>query len=646
MTALAKTFWPEERQVLKPPDELTVSQWADRHRVLESETHAHPGRWSTDFTPYLRGIMDAYGAGVPEIVLMGGTQWGKTESALNCLLYTIDQDQAPTLFVLPTEGDVLSFVDRRLKKAIDHCPEVSRHRTQWKADWKNQELAFDGMALYFAWSNSASKLASKSIGRVFLDEVDKYPMFSGKESDPISLATERLRWWTDGRRVMSSTPTTPNGYIWRHWQESDQRWFHVPCPFCGAYQPLTFSRDTVQWPDGERDPERIREKRLAAYVCQECERKIPDDDDHKHRMLLAGVWCPEGGHVDRRGRVRGVKLDARVQGFHVNALYSPMLSWSDVAAEFLRSKDDVAKLMNFTNSWLGWPWLEKQSELDIEQVRGRSTGIGSGTVPPEAVVLTAGVDVGADWLYYSIRAHGVGERSVTIAAHRVERWNELATALFHTAYPVAGDESRSLPVRLVCIDSGYDTDKVYAFCQDYPDIARPTKGHDVRATPLSSTKIERDWLGRAGGLMLWHLDTTYFKDKLARQMNTDQGLPGCWNVHAFPDEEYLRQVTAEHKVLVRAARTRPAVARWVKRPGAGGNHWFDCEVLNAAAAEMLGVYALRDETTAQGVAKFASSRDAARPPREAERERERRKERREGKRRLGKRQGWIRRREK
>ncbi|CAH8707853.1 phage terminase large subunit family protein [Paenibacillus melissococcoides] len=49
----------EAAAVLRPPEKLTVSEWADRHRVLDSKTSAEPGQWSTDRTPYLRGIMDA-----------------------------------------------------------------------------------------------------------------------------------------------------------------------------------------------------------------------------------------------------------------------------------------------------------------------------------------------------------------------------------------------------------------------------------------------------------------------------------------------------------------------------------------------------------------------------------------------------------
>lgn len=42
----------------KPRDLLTVSQWADRNRWLESGTNL-PGRWNTSTVPYLREIMDS-----------------------------------------------------------------------------------------------------------------------------------------------------------------------------------------------------------------------------------------------------------------------------------------------------------------------------------------------------------------------------------------------------------------------------------------------------------------------------------------------------------------------------------------------------------------------------------------------------------
>lgn len=44
---------------LAPDPAPTVSQWADRHRVLSSRSASEAGPYRTSRTPYLRGIMDA-----------------------------------------------------------------------------------------------------------------------------------------------------------------------------------------------------------------------------------------------------------------------------------------------------------------------------------------------------------------------------------------------------------------------------------------------------------------------------------------------------------------------------------------------------------------------------------------------------------
>ena len=75
--------------VLKPPPELTLSQWADRYRVLSAESSAEPGRWHTDKAPYQREIMDAIGdPHIRKVVIMSAAQIGKTDAfILNPLGY-------------------------------------------------------------------------------------------------------------------------------------------------------------------------------------------------------------------------------------------------------------------------------------------------------------------------------------------------------------------------------------------------------------------------------------------------------------------------------------------------------------------------------------------------------------------------------
>ena len=42
---------------LKPPPNLTLSQWADNYRRLSAEASAAQGRWNTDNAPFQREIM-------------------------------------------------------------------------------------------------------------------------------------------------------------------------------------------------------------------------------------------------------------------------------------------------------------------------------------------------------------------------------------------------------------------------------------------------------------------------------------------------------------------------------------------------------------------------------------------------------------
>jgi phage terminase large subunit GpA-like protein len=44
---------------LRPPPEMTISDWADQNRRLSSEASAERGQWRTSRAEYQRGIMEA-----------------------------------------------------------------------------------------------------------------------------------------------------------------------------------------------------------------------------------------------------------------------------------------------------------------------------------------------------------------------------------------------------------------------------------------------------------------------------------------------------------------------------------------------------------------------------------------------------------
>lgn len=66
-------------RALAPRKPLTVSQWADAHRMLSTKGSAQAGRWRTDSNPPLREPMDCLSARstVREVVLMWPIQYGK-----------------------------------------------------------------------------------------------------------------------------------------------------------------------------------------------------------------------------------------------------------------------------------------------------------------------------------------------------------------------------------------------------------------------------------------------------------------------------------------------------------------------------------------------------------------------------------------
>lgn len=377
-------------QLMNPPEQITVSEWAEKYRMLDSKTSAIPGPWSNDITPYLVGVMDEFNNyETQKIIFVKPTQVGGTEALQNMIGYIVMQDPAPTMIVYPTEILAKSVSENRLQPMLKITPELAK-----RFDENSQllELQFDGMYLTLAGSNSPSGLSSKPIRFVLMDEVDKYPGSSGKEADPIKLAIERTKTFHDKKIYITSTPTLKTGHIWKEKESADiEKHYFVPCPHCGEYIELKFSN--IRFPD-EEDMSYIDRAEFATYVCQECGCIITDAD--KNNMIRHGEWRI----------VRHNTKYVRSVVFWINTLYSPFVRWADIVKEFLTTKDDPETFQNFINSWLAEPWEDTKLKTSAELVLERQTELPEYIVPSWAKLLTAGVDVQESSLYWSIRAWG------------------------------------------------------------------------------------------------------------------------------------------------------------------------------------------------------------------------------------------------
>ena len=110
--------------MLRPPPQLTVSQWAEDHRILSSRGSSEPGPWRTARAPYLREIMNALSALHParRVVFMKGAQTGGSEAGNNWLGYIVHHVPAPVLAVQPTVELAKRFSRQRIDPLLEETP--------------------------------------------------------------------------------------------------------------------------------------------------------------------------------------------------------------------------------------------------------------------------------------------------------------------------------------------------------------------------------------------------------------------------------------------------------------------------------------------------------------------------------------------
>lgn len=554
---------------LAPPERLKVSEWAERYRYLDDKTSAIPGRWSNAVTPYLVGIMDAINEpGVQEIAFCKPTQVGATEVVHNILGYCIMMDPGSAMIVYPTDPLAASVSKNRIQPMLRSTPEL---RALFHEDASQLlELQCDSMIINLAGTNSPVGLSSHPRRYVLMDEVDKYPAGSAREGTPIKLARERTKTFDNRKLFTTSTPTLKTGNIWKAMEDADViRHYYVPCPHCGQMIELLFKQ--IRFPEGGTYAERARD---AMYFCQHCDAGITDAQ--KIAALRGGYWRVVSGSNDRPVKV----------AFWINTLYSPFVSWSNIVREFLSSKDDPASLQNFVNSWLAEPWEDTRISTSDDMVLSHQTESPKWEVPEWTQLITGGVDVQEQSLYWTIRAWGSGLTSQCVAHGQAFSLKDIVTVMNQPYRKANGEEWL---VELCLVDSGDQTDTVYEFCFANQEWATPVKGssRELTGNNFRISKIDRS-PSVANGYPLVFVDGDKYKTTIASRLNRPVGV-GSWMVHAGCDMEYARQVTAEHRVADRSGRLK-----WQPKTTRGDNHYLDAEVYAFAAADVLGVRSLDD----------------------------------------------------
>lgn len=433
------------RENLSPPPDLTVSEWADRYRVLPSETSAEPGQWDTSRAPYQREIMNAITEpGYEDVVIMSSAQVGKSEILLNALGYFIDMEPYPIMMIQPTEQAAKNFSKERLAPMFRACPSLKKKISDAKTrDGDNTILqkSFPGGFIALVGANAPSGLASRAIRILLADEIDRFPLSAGGEGDPLALAEKRTTTFYNRKKIKVSTPTEKGvSRIEKEFNQSTQEYYHLPCPSCGHEQPL-------RWAQIHFDS--------VTHACIECG-SMHNQFEWKNQE---GRWiaeCP----------------DATKRGFHLNELLSPWRKWEEIIAAFREAvANGKEALQVFVNTSLGETWEDEGEEVDEEALVNRQEEYDA-EVPEPVKILTAAVDTQDDRFEIEVVGWGAHRESWGIEYHVIhgdlkqpEVWQQLEEYLSRTW---AKADGKRFGIAGTFMDSGgHFTQEVYKFCRRF-----------------------------------------------------------------------------------------------------------------------------------------------------------------------------------
>jgi terminase, large subunit len=568
------------RARLRHPEKIRVSDHAERYRVVTDG--AHVGPWRHEYAPHTVKIMDTFGLPwVREVWFLGVEQSGKTNTMLNCMGWCIDCDPGNIYYLMPTEDTSAKVTGKRIIPMIKKTPRLSRYWSGRENDLTLSVIGLEhGVSIFPAHANSASSMATFTAKYCFGDEIDKYPDAAGREADPITLIRKRNRTYRGSyKRFFSSTPA--GKFICKGTFACDQVWeMRLRCPHCQELIRMNVAGLII--PDGAADDAALLSG--VRYACSSCGAQW--DERARRRAIIGGAWyCIKG---EDKGRPESV-------GFHHRSWECLDIPLAEIAAAYLLAKTgSITDKIAWANGYEALDYIEEQQERTEDAImRLVDDAMPRGVCSRDPACLVILADTQQIGFYYQVWAYGWGRDLETwrIEIGYVEHFEHLAQ-IAAREWPDADGKIH----RIGCgfIDSGGGTNpfqpkhsrtaEVYEFCRRNP-LFRPLKGYREKAQPWTTTKIDfypsRDGkkVPIPGGLVLYLIHVTLYKDELSRKLQIEPTDPGAFHLHAGTDVEYARQMCAEYK----------DERGWWHCPRHKANHHWDIGVYGMAVADILNV---------------------------------------------------------
>ncbi len=571
---------------MRPSESLTVSEWAEKHRRLSSETAAEPGRYRLSRTPYLRDPMNAFtDPKIRRLIMVAASQVGKSEFINNAIGYIIDQDPGSILFVHPTTIDAKDYSKLRIAPMVRDCPTLRTKVAAPKSrDSGNTVLqkTYAGGILTLCGSTEAHALASKPIRYVFGDERDRWAKSAGTEGDPWGLAMARQTTFYNAKAVEVSTPTVKGASpITDSFNEGTMERWCSQCPHCGEYHEITWEDIRYEHEETEINHQRVFKVTKVFYMCPACA-AVSDELTMKRQPAK---WVAENPSAYANG----------VRSFWLNAFVSQWKSWESIVLSFLQAQGDTRKMQVVYNTIFGKLWENRGDLEDEEGMLARREEYPS-ELPEGVLLLTCGIDTQDDRLEYEVVGHGHFEESWGIEKGVImgrpdsdETWAALDDML-DKVYRFA--DGLGLKISMSFMDEGgHFTQEVRSRCRERIGkklfCIKGVFGQDRPYTcPPKQMKIV---VGGAHVGSCWQYQIGVDAGKQHIMDNLRVKKPGSRYCH-FPKRDdygagYFAGLLSEHLVYDEKSARHPW--KWEKIPGHERNEALDCRNYANAAFKAL-----------------------------------------------------------
>jgi len=605
----------------------TPSHFAERVRRLPKELSPFPGPFRFSRFPYFKEIVDNFHPSNPiqEVVLMKGNQLGSNVSVLETImLYDIMIDPKPQCFITADAELIKTNVNTRIETMINIAgarrlifAQAKKAKGSHNTGDTGNAKEYPGGFLHFYTSKNPDRLRQNSYQSAKADEIDAFKKKLKSEGSVVELIRNRTDAYVKKRKIYwASTPLVDQtSTIKELFLSGDQRYFYVPCKHCGEFQPLVWhgKHDTgetygIVW-DNDKNfnpiiavPEKGI-KTTVAYKCKFCGGLMYNHD--KEVIIPKGKWVPTA-----ESKTPGLV------SYHLSPLYNPpgMFSWDDFVKAWAECWDiknnrikDKEKYRTFRNTKQGLTFEESGINLSYDRViLFRRHGFIRGKVPNDLAVkdtgspiliLVCSVDVQKNNLFIDVKGYSAGGATWTIDCFSIDGdtaqfngpWDELDDFIGNKIY--IGTDGKQYHIAITLVDSGWNTEWVYAYALRHSQGVYVCKGQDYIDGGETFKLFKQTTLKGIGLGQAFHVNTGKLKDRISNAFMALQWVDNDFQPSWYPNfaddfrDDYFKNFEAEEKVEVRDRFERYLRTIWKQKNGAT-NHYFDTYCYNLAALEI------------------------------------------------------------